>query len=71
MRVERNRGAERDISYYLEALDTLDELWCAKYKRNCYKCPLGKLGVFDTPTCYELSKVRNRLELVYKVVETL
>lgn len=41
--------------------------------RHCVfsKCPLGKLGVFDTPTCQELVKLKNRLELVYKVVETL
>lgn len=71
MRVERNRGAERDIAFLLKALDTVDEAWCSKYRGNCYKCPLGKLGVFDTPTCHELTKVRNRLELVYKVVETI
>lgn len=71
MRVERNRDAERDIAYFLKALDTRDDMWCAKYGGNCYKCPLGKLGVFDTPTCQELAKLKNRLELVYKVVETL
>ena len=71
MRVERSRDAERDIAYLLKALDIVDESWCRKYKGNCYKCPLGKLGVFDEPTCHELAKLKNRLELVYKVVETL
>lgn len=71
MRVERNREAERDIAYLLKALDTADEAWCMKYGGNCHKCPLGKLGVFDTPTCQELNKLKNRLGLVYKVVETL
>lgn len=71
MRVERRRDSERDISYLLKALDTVDETWCVKYGGNCYKCPLNKLGVFDTPTCQEVSKLKSRLELVYKVVETL
>ena len=71
MRVERSRDAERDIAYLLKALDTVDDTWCAKYGGNCYKCPLGKLGVFDVPTCCEIAKVKSRLELAYKVVETL
>ena len=71
MRVERNRDAERNIAYLLKALDICDETWCVKYGGNCHKCPLGKLGVFDTPTCQELAKLKSRLELVYKVVETL
>lgn len=71
MRVERNRGAERDIAFLIRALDTVDESWCMKYNGNCYKCPLGKLEVFDAPTCNEIAKVRSRLELIYKVVETL
>ena len=71
MRVERRRDAERDIAYLLKALDTVDDTWCVKYGGNCYNCPLGKLGVFDAPTCHEISKVKSRLELAYKVVETL
>lgn len=58
MRVERNRGAERDIAYLLKALDTADDAWCVKYGENCHKCPLGKLEVFDTPTCQELNKLK-------------
>ena len=71
MRVERRIDAERDIAYLLKVLDTVDETWCAKYGGNCYKCPLGKLGVFDDTTCHEVSKLKSRLELVYKVVEVL
>ena len=71
MRVERRRDSERDIAYLLKALDTVDETWCVKYGGNCYKCPLGKLGVFEEPACHEISKLKSRLELVYRVVETL
>ena len=71
MRVERRIDAERDIAYLLKVLDTVDETWCSKYGGDCYKCPLGKLGAFEVPTCHELSKVKSRLELAYKVVETL
>ena len=71
MRVERRRDAERDIAYLLKALNTVDETWCVKYGGNCYKCPLGKLGVLETCTCDEIDRLINRLDLVYKVVETL
>ena len=71
MKVERNRDAARDIAYIVHALDIAGEIWCVKYGGNCYKCPLSKLGVFDTNTCDEVSKLKRRLELVYKVVETL
>lgn len=71
MRVERRRDSEQDIAYLLKALDTVDETWCVKYGGNCYECPLGKLGVFDVPTCKELAKLKSRLELAYKVVEIL
>ena len=71
MRVDRRRDSEQDIAYLLKALDTVDETWCAKYGGNCWKCPLGKLGVFDAPICHEIAKVKSRLELAYKVVEKL
>ena len=71
MRVERSRDAERGITCLLRALYTVDETWCVKYSRNCCECPLGKLGVFDTLTCHEVYKLKSRLELAYKVVETL
>lgn len=71
MRVERSRDAERDIAYLLKALDTLYETCCEKYGGNCYECPLGSLGVLETQTCHELGKLKRRLELVYRVVETL
>ena len=71
MRIERNRDTARDIAYLLTALDTVYETCCEKYGGDCYKCPLGSLGVLGTQTCYEVSGLKNRLELVYKVVETL
>ena len=71
MKVERSRDTERDIAYLLKALDTEYETCCEKYGENCYKCPLGNLGVLGTQTCHEVYKLKSRLELVYKVVETL
>lgn len=70
MRVKRSRDAECHVAYVLKALDTMADT-CVHYGGNCYECPLGKLGVFDTPTCQEVSKLKSRLELTYKVVETL
>ena len=69
--VKRSQDAERDISYLIKAMDIVGETWCSKNRGNCYKCPLGKLGVFDNRTCNEFVKLISRLELVYKVVETL
>lgn len=70
MRVKRNRLAECDTAYVLKSLETKDNA-CGRYGTNCYECPKGKLRVFDEPTYHELAKLKNRLELVYKVVETL
>lgn len=69
MRVKRNRDAERDIAYVLKALDSIDEP-CRRYGGNCYECPLGLLGVFETRTCQKISELKSRLELIYRVVET-
>ena len=71
MNVKRNRDVERDIAYLLKALDTVYETCCEKYGGDCYECPLGSLDVLQTQTCYEVSRLKSRLELVYKVVETL
>lgn len=71
MKVERSRDTARDITYLLKALDIVYEACCEKHGTNCYKCPLYKLGVFDLPTCQEIAKLKSRLELIYKVVETL
>ena len=71
MNVERSRDAERDIAYLIKVLDTVYETCCDKYGGNCYECPLGCLGVFGTQTCYEFSKLKSRLELIYRLVETL
>lgn len=71
MRIDRSRDVERDIACLLNALDTVYETCCEKYGGNCYECPLGSLGVLQTQTCYEVSRLKSRLELIYKVVETL
>lgn len=71
MNIKRDRGLAYDIAQIIEALDTVYETCCEKYGVNCYECPLGSLGVFETKTCYEVSKLKSRLDLAYKVVETL
>ena len=71
MDIKRDRGLAYDIAQIIEALDTVYDTCCDKYGGNCYECPLGSLGVLGTQTCYEVSKLKSRLELVYKVVETL
>lgn len=71
MKVERSRDAEHDIAHLIKVLDNVYERCCEKYDGNCYECPLGRLGVLGTQTCYEVSRLKSRLELVYKVVETL
>ena len=69
MNIKRDRGLAYDIAQIIEALDTVYETCCEKYGGNCYECPLGTLGVLETQTCYEISKLKSRLELVYRVVE--
>lgn len=71
MNIERSIDTARDIAYLLKELDTVYETCCDRYGGNCYECPLGSLGVLQTQTCYEVNKLKSRLELVYKVVETL
>ena len=68
MNVKREARTQVDIAQIMRALHIKDEI-CQRH--ICHECPFGKLGVFDTPTCEELAKLRSRLELVYRVVETL
>ena len=70
MRVKRSRDAECNIAHLLNALEAMNEV-CGRYGASCHDCPFGKLGVFDTQTCDELAKLKSRLELVCRVVETL
>ena len=70
MNVKRNKNSEFDIAHIMSALEYKHKI-CARFGTNCYACPLGKLGVFDNFTCLDIDKLMKRLELVYKVVETL
>lgn len=71
--VERSRDTERDIAQIIEqikkALSIKHEI-CIRYS-SCYDCPLSKLEVFDLRTCEEMTKLADRLDLAYKVVEML
>ena len=69
MSIKRESRTQLDIVQIIRALDIKDEI-CQRYS-NCCDCPLCELRVFDAPTCREIDKVKNRLELAYKVVETL
>lgn len=68
MDVKRNRGTAYDIAQMIEALNVHKQI-CARFGGSCGRCPLGKLGVFDTYTCLEICKLTNRLEVAYRVVE--
>lgn len=70
MRVKRNRQSESYIAQMSKVLNIKDEI-CRCFTADCGECPLCKLGVFDTDTCLEIDKLAKRLELAYKVVETL
>ena len=69
MNIKRESRTQLDIAQIIMALDIKDEI-CQRYS-SCWDCPLWELGVFDAPTCREIAKVKSRLELAYKVVETL
>ena len=70
MDVKRNSGLAYDIAQMIEALEVKQQI-CARFGANCKFCLLGKLGVFESFTCNDIDKLIKRLELVYKVVETL
>lgn len=68
MNIKRDARTQVDIAQIKRALHIKDEI-C---QRNiCYDCPLSKLGVLETRTCDEINKLAKRLDLAYKVVETL
>ena len=69
MNVKREARTQVEIEQILRVLRITDEI-CQRHT-DCEECPLGRLGVFDAPTCHKVSKLKRRLELVYKVVETL
>ena len=68
MYVNREARTQVDIAQIMRALHIKDEI-CQRH--ICYECPLGKLGVFETCTCDEIDRLIERLDLSYKVVETL
>lgn len=69
MNIKRDRQTEFDIAQVLRALYIEDKI-CHRFE-SCIECPLGKLGVFETCTCDEMKKLAKRLDLAYKVVETI
>lgn len=73
MNIERDARTQLDIAQIRiqikKALD-IKHLICKRYS-GCDICPLSKLEVLDTRTCEEIEKLAERLELSYKVVETL
>ena len=68
MDVKRDRELAYDTFQMLNALQVKTQI-CARFGARCHGCPLGKLGVFATPTCLDIDKRIKRLELVYRVVE--
>ena len=69
MNIKRDRQTEFYIAQLLKALNIEDEI-CPRFA-SCVECPLGRLGVLQSCTCDEIKKLVKRLELAYKVVETL
>ena len=68
MNVKRDRGLAYDTAQMINALQVKQQI-CVRFGASCHRCPLGKLGVFDTFTCLDIDKLINRLELIYRVVE--
>ena len=68
MGVKLDRGLAYDTLQMLNALQVKKQI-CMRFGASCHRCPLGKLGVFDTFTCLDIDKLIKRLELVYRVVE--
>lgn len=69
MSIKRDPRTEFDVRQMLKVADIKFKI-CQRYS-SCYECPLSRLGVFETQTCDEIDKLESRLELAYKVVETL
>ena len=68
MDVKRDRGLAYNTLQMLNALQVKTQI-CVRFGASCHRCPLGKLGVFDTFTCLDIDKLIKRLELIYRVVE--
>ena len=70
MEIKRDRQIEFDIVQILKVLNDVESAACPRFE-SCVACPFGNLGVLDTFTCDEIKKLVKRLNLIYKVVETL
>lgn len=69
MNIKREARTQNEIAQIIRVLDIKGEI-CERH-RSCYDCPLSNLEVLETRTCDEIDKLNKRLDLVYKVVETL
>lgn len=73
MNIKREARTKADIAQIIgqikKALSIKHEI-CIRYS-SCYDCPLSKLELFDLRTCEEMTKLVDRLDLAYKVVEEL
>lgn len=69
MNIKREARTQVDIAQIKRALHIKDEI-CRRHI-VCDKCPLGRLDVLETRTCDEIDRLINRLDLAYKVVQTL
>lgn len=69
MNIKREARTQIEIAQIIRVLDIKDEI-CERY-RSCYDCPLSELEVLETRTCDEIDKLTKRLDLAYRVVQTL
>lgn len=67
--IKREARTQVEIAQIIKVLDIKDEI-CQRHTR-CDECPLGKLDVLETQTCDEIDKLAKRLDLAYRVVQTL
>lgn len=69
MNIKREARTQVEIAQIIRVLDIKEEI-CRRYS-SCYDCPLCTLEVLDTRTCDEIDKLAKRLDLAYKVVQTI
>ena len=69
MNIKREARTQNEIAQIIRVLGIKDEI-CQRHTR-CDECSLGKLDVLETRTCYEIDKLAKRLDLAYRVVQTL
>lgn len=69
MNIKREARMQVEIAQIIRVLGIKDQI-CQCYAR-CDECSLGKLDVFETRACDEIDKLAKRLDLAYRVVQTL